>query len=702
MAMGSTTKGTQTASQDRVRQIQPNSSSGGGGTPGGGGSTPDPEASTAAPLFGQPDYAPQITFIAQASPTDNGFIALANEFHQNSGLAPKTVSSIEEIIDILNNPSLSGSGVINRMRIVSHVFFDDQNLVSPTNMMIRFLSGGTRLALKRHFNGFAGTNAEALRSMMTFEVPGSPITTTLYIHHSAVAPILSALPSSLASIISQIPTDLAGEPMGDFLDFIKLAASKWALQQGAINNVDAATAAQNGYDFLLADVIGRLRNNPLTEAQLNTLKNAIINLGSGVIASTATPNNPQNYAMNVNAALAAVQGNAFRTKLNQARQRFNRNSKIDIRGCQVGRDQEFLQAIQRFFGTNATVRPAVSGPRWFQYFNAISNITGLNNNNRVSQLYNSGFAPYTATQTRQQFGPWATAFGITDAHITFWQTTFSLSAVEFCRLQWRSNIPATPIPIARLQEITTTGFSDVFARIANVFLVTTNLPTTAQVTAIDEIQPNLNTWSTQLNATIENSATAPQLTQHFNHLKTIYEAVDRRFTGRNRPTAAQRVIPATVPTRLTAQDVRTLRDQLKTFIDTNTNSKLQPAKRFLNAVLAQVQDAPAKMRYFLGLGLPFLLYNPAATNSSHNILIAFTDTTGPAASRRQNDAIKYWIRSQWRGMIPSGLGANTTFDASRETPWLVENRQSGNALNTPPFVVSPTPEYQDKIVTEPP
>ena len=140
--MCKTSKGAQSAAGSAVLGIQPNVATGGGGGGGGGGTLPgpDPEAATPAALFGQPDFAPQLTFIVQASPADNGFIALALQFHQNSGLNPITINSIEEIVDILGDSTRSGTGIINRMRIVSHVFFDSSGLRQPVNMMLKFLS----------------------------------------------------------------------------------------------------------------------------------------------------------------------------------------------------------------------------------------------------------------------------------------------------------------------------------------------------------------------------------------------------------------------------------------------------------------------------------------------------------------------------------------------------------------------------------
>lgn len=449
------------------------------------------------------------------------------------------------------------------------------------------------------------------------------------------------------------------------------------------------------YDLLLDNVISRLRNT-IPEAQLKTLRDAILGFGSTHTMHARKPLNSAEYGQNVKAALVAIQNDKFLKTLNLARQRFDRTSKIDIRGCQVGRDPTFLQAMQSFFGTNATQRPAVSGPQWFQHFFQPAFLSAQTNAN-ISTLFNSGRPPYSATQIRQFFDAWATGFGITDAHITFWKTTLGLNALTFSALQWRSSLPATKVPVMRLVAFSTAAFRDVIARVANIFLTNADVPGNAALSAIDPLLSDLSTWTTQLDATVPDTSTAAQLTDHFNNLKNIYEKVDSRFTGTSSPTSAQRIIPAAPPATMTAQTIRDFQTALKTFIDTHAKSRFLPVKTFLNKSLARTQDAPAKMRYFLCLGLPFLAHNPTTSNVQDNFIVVFEDTGG--TNKRQDDAVRFWIRAQWRGIIPAGLAASTTFQNSRHAPWLVEKHQTTPAVSTPPFVISPTDEFQQKIVT---
>ena len=57
----------------------------------------------------------------------------------------------------------------------------------------------------------------------------------------------------------------------------------------------------------------------------------------------------------------------FRKDLERARRRFKRSSAIDLRGCRIGSNQDYLRAVQRFFSAPSQ-RPKVSASKWFQFF----------------------------------------------------------------------------------------------------------------------------------------------------------------------------------------------------------------------------------------------------------------------------------------------------------------------------------------------
>ena len=81
---------------------------------------------------------------------------------------------------------------------------------------------------------------------------------------------------------------------------------------------------------------------------------------------------------NIRTALAAFKRHPesarFRERLNLARQRLDRNSTVDIRGCHAGSDPNYLRAVAALLG-NGTSTPHVSGPDRFQGFPRLRSIS---------------------------------------------------------------------------------------------------------------------------------------------------------------------------------------------------------------------------------------------------------------------------------------------------------------------------------------
>ena len=96
----------------------------------------------------------------------------------------------------------------------------------------------------------------------------------------------------------------------------------------------------------------------------------------------------------------------------------------------------------------------------------------------------------------------------------------------------------------------------------------------------------------------------------------------------------------------------------------------------------------------LGLGLPFQLSHPTSPNFDHQILVNFEDRTGPAADRRQHEAIRHWIRASWRGVSSPTIADTVSYDDGRHSAWVVEGRTSG------PSGVCPHPNYMSHIITK--
>ncbi|MBK8568075.1 MAG: hypothetical protein IPN76_33380 [Saprospiraceae bacterium] len=433
------------------------------------------------------------------------------------------------------------------------------------------------------------------------------------------------------------------------------------------------------YTLLLNEVKPRI--SQLTQANLNTLETTILGLGDFGAVTNVGPSNLPYFTANLTAGVAAFNANFF-ANITTMRQRFNQFSTVDIRGCQAGNDPDYIRAIRRFFGTSDTVRPSVTAPTRFQRFNSIGNVTGLDTRAEIDGLLSGGISPFNASTLRTQFEAWADGMGINQAHKDFWLATFDLPVLQFCKLSWKANIPARAagLAISRLDGFANANFEQALALLDDIFFFSASeKPTTAQRTAVEAVLPNLDTWIGQLSATIADAATQPQLTTVFNNLKGIYENVDPRTA--NSSFTSGRVIPRTAPSPLSVAQVRTWQQQLSNFIDNDTHSIFAKIKAMKTAGHTQANATQFRFRYFLRLGLVFQLYHPSSTNFNQQLIVAIIDSAG--TNRRQNEAVRHWIRSQWRGVNPPNIPASVNWENGRNTAWIVEGRQQGPAYVCP-------------------
>jgi hypothetical protein len=177
------------------------------------------------------------------------------------------------------------------------------------------------------------------------------------------------------------------------------------------------------------------------------------------------------------------------------------------------------------------------------------------------------------------------------------------------------------------------------------------------------------------------------LTTHFDALKRLYEDIDPRTAQAS--FTSGRIIPRTAPNPLPVAQVRTWQQNLKNFIDTDTHSIFDPIRRFMQVGHTQADAPSSKLRYFLRLGLVFQLYNGTSTNFNHQLIVAFID--GAGSNRRQNEAIRHWIRSMWRGVNPPNIPATITWDNGSNASWIVEGRTQG------PSYICPNTTYDQHI-----
>ena len=664
-----------------------------------------------APLIGDPDFLPEVTFISEALPGDNGFIANAVAFHQKSGLQPKTVTSIEQILDLLADDSETGTGVLNRVRIVSHFFVpDDPASTQSSNMGIKFLTNGGRGALLSHFEGWAESSFAGLRGTMTFDNTASGQRTHLFYAGSSSTVLDALRAEGHTALADSIPVDPLGEIEDSELnEFVLICASKWVLdKENIIPAGDCRSNQHQAYDLLLEHLRQVIVNGALglPEATMNSLRTEILGL-TNIAGATFVAAPPAAFlgihCAHLEAGIAAFTDDSFRNKLIAIRPRFDKFTTIDIRGCRAGTEVPYLAAVQAFFGRTTTVRPAVTAPRWFQRFNGIPVIRPhgtqpLARQAAINQLHNSGFAPFSRDQVRAEFEAWATAYGITAAHLTFWQNTFQSHVLLFSQMDWRNSIPAIHVAVSRLTAMAALSFADSLPAIADIFFTrSTRMPANAEITAMEAQLGNAAMFHSHLTATIPSSPSNAELATLFTQLRTAYEALDTRMSNPSFHTSSARLVPQTQPTPFGRAEADAMQTALRTFVDQNSNSLFHPLREFLDEANGLTQDAPARMRYFLALGLPFQLPHATSTDFDDQRLVFYQDLGGP--SQRQDEAVHHWLRASWRGPtranIPATVTAGDLSAFGPESAWVVEGRNAG------PCGVCPHSSYQDKIVTQP-
>jgi hypothetical protein len=169
-------------------------------------------------------------------------------------------------------------------------------------------------------------------------------------------------------VLQPLGLDAAGaSPQGAVDRLIRRSVDLLAYQTGTGGGGQAPRIAQS-LDTVLTGIRQEVVRPPpdgagVTAAQALALQNAIL----GITAFTFTlPTQDARFIQNLDAARTSLSA-GFLADLGLVRQRLSASSWIDIRGCRVGQNLDYLRAVSEFFG-RAGNRPHVSGPEWFQSF----------------------------------------------------------------------------------------------------------------------------------------------------------------------------------------------------------------------------------------------------------------------------------------------------------------------------------------------
>ncbi len=483
----------------------------------------------------------------------------------------------------------------------------------------------------------------------------------------------------------------------------------------SINNTPATPAQRislRGGVLAISDIIRtRISGTPgttITAGKLNALRTAIENLPlrKSAITGGRMTISPNTFT-ELNAANRAMNDH-FRTKLDHFRGLMQAAdaSKIDIRGCLVGKTPAFLMLLRDFWGGMAN-KPTVNAPEWFQIFgfelSFHSNATVYGD---IDTLANTGIPAkhIDDTDVTTSIIRWRALIDF-DAHYDFITALFAGNMRDFATLGWGvwqtggtgPGIPVLKMEAKRVDDLTSLSLGDLVERFRVIFEVAAGSAPNATVRGkLTQLQPHLVTFKTKSDAVAAGPAPAA-LPQLFTDLTGL--------SGSIAPIIG--VTPASLaPASNSLSDIQFSVTNIGTNVDMFLNGALGA---FFTAVQVRVGQGNARLRYYYTIGLPLVLQG-----ASHPSSFVMTIFASGANATEQNGivsaALKSWMRIQWTGTPAQIAAMNTMITAMAITNDTQRNRASQWAMvaeddpaNTPTTDagLSPTQDFRNHLVTRP-
>ena len=472
------------------------------------------------------------------------------------------------------------------------------------------------------------------------------------------------------------------------------------------------TTLRDGLRAIAAIIAARITSGPsgITAGQLTALRTAIEGISirqSAITGGWMTYFAPQFPDMQ--AAVTALNA-GFRTKLNHLRSIMRSSSHVDIRGCLVGATRSYLTKLRTFLGTGANL-PTLSAPDWFQSFPAGDQFGGWGTPifNEIDAIVTGGLGPHiTDADVASSFTTWKGLIDF-DPHFTFISGLFAgpTSQFDFATLEWRiwrTGTATTGIPILRMEaeridDIVSLDLGDIIERFRVIFEVpAASAPNTAVRGRLNQLQPHIVAFKTiRTNVAAATGPADPGLPSFF----TLLTNLAGQITGiAGFPAPPSPLVPASA----SLADVQTSVANIQTHIDSLLSTNLDP---FFTAVRGQLAHANAEIRYYYNIGLP-LLPQSSARPTVFKVSTFMSATTEPQRDGLVANALRSWMRIQWTGKTAQAAAMNATItglsianDAQRTGASRVSMLTEGENP-TSNAVISPMPDFQTHIITEPP
>jgi hypothetical protein len=315
---------------------------------------------------------------------DPGYLAMAAKFYTDWGYSPinQGVPSIEEVIK-----DLATQSSIGHITIVSHA-----ESVPADHVMMEFINGGPDTILK---SDWEVTTIDKLTELERHLVDVSTLNTVVQYAQTADPGVVDRIGSMQDPVVRQfiwwvlerVRATRAGYPAAAGLRIEQTATEHAELYRNELmsatlppgsGSASATKAAPSQVDIKSAEdaVVKQAERWPWDKPPL---KQEDVPGHEQRLKESPSPDILR--VMQAESSPDATKNPQFFENLEKVQKKTSSSSWIEIQGCRAGKDQNYLKAIQHFFGGTARV----TAPDWYQAFGHFG-WTGIPDNDKEAEL----------------------------------------------------------------------------------------------------------------------------------------------------------------------------------------------------------------------------------------------------------------------------------------------------------------------------
>ncbi len=332
---------------------------------------------------------PDKTYTSTQGLVQNGpdpYVQDALEYHQKWGYNPIQVGSIEAIAKDL----AQGDTPLKRIRIVSHA--------SASGLFMEFAQGGGNLVLEGELTALDEDEAVAAAVEPHLQ----------YVNANALAGFRKVFVRDRSELSARLGIKNEGIDSAELKSFFKWLATRKRVQDipgistpdrqlllpAVEQHLSAARSAARALQVPVptgggadATAGGEAATQPaFARADLTELESLFGQIGFRWDPLVGNSDNLAKVLKRARATHAAFSERSLEDNQSKVQDRFDTNSVIEIRGCSLGQNENYLKAVQSFFGSSA-IAPAVNAPDWYQYFGRVGYSEVEDSEARIKKLW---------------------------------------------------------------------------------------------------------------------------------------------------------------------------------------------------------------------------------------------------------------------------------------------------------------------------